>query len=384
MFPKVAIIYLTYHTKESAIDIPRCLATIEAANYPKDRLEVICVENPSPHGASWPLIERDWVPKSGTSFPTITIEKNEKDLGYSGACNVGVRIAIEHGCDYVYLLNQDADVDPEFLMAAITRAEADPKIGCLQSLVLLGQEKDRVNTIGNQIHFLGFGYSGGYRWTRKRAELELEEARATNPDLEVPYFSGAAVLVRLSMVKELGSLFDTRFYMYHEDTDASFQARLRGWKVSVEPASIVYHYYAFSKSIQKFYWIERNRYVLWLSTFKWRTLLLLALPGLFVEIASFFFAIKSGWWKQRLRAWAFLLYPSTWKWIHERRRRSQPTRVRSDRAMLRWMESRIRFQEGETEKSVIHNTGVSGGIVTKVANPLLELTWNLLYALIRW
>lgn len=384
MLPKVAIVYLTYHTKESEIDIPRCFRSLEAVTYPIDRLELICVENPSAHGASWPMIERDWSPKGGTTLPVITIHKNPKDLGYSGACNEGIRIAMEHGCDYVFLLNQDADVDPDFITAAVERAEADPKIGCMQSLVLLGQEKDRVNTIGNQLHFLGFGYSGGYRWTRERAELELKEARETNPDLEVPYYSGAAVLIRLSMIKDLGTLYDTPFYMYHEDTDASLRARLRGWKVVIEPKSIVYHYYAFSKSIQKFYWIERNRYVLWLSTFRWRTLFLMAIPGIPVEIASFFFAVKSGWWKQRLQAWAFLLRPSTWAWIHRRRVNNNAQRIITDRELLKLMESRVLFQEGEAEKSVIRNTNVGGSFVTKVANPFLEGIWNIIYSVIRW
>lgn len=384
MLPKVAIIYLTYYTKDSEIDIPRCFRSLEAVSYPKERLELICVENPSTHGASWPMIERDWASKGGTTLPVITIHKNPKDLGYSGACNEGIRIAMEHGCDYAYLLNQDSDVDPEFISASVARAESDPKIGCLQSLVLLGQEKDRVNTIGNQLHFLGFGYSGGYRWTRERAELELKEARETNPDLEVPYYSGAAVLIRLSMIKDLGTLYDTPFYMYHEDSDASLRARLRGWKVSIEPKSITYHYYAFSKSIQKFYWIERNRYVLWLSTFRWRTLFLMAIPGIPVEIASFFFAIKSGWWKQRLQAWAFLFRPSSIAWIYRRRKNNNAQRVISDRQLLKLMESRILFQEGEAAKSVIRNTAVDGDLITKVANPFLEGTWNILYSLIRW
>ena len=386
MLPKVAIVYLTYNTKDSIVDIPRCFESMTKLTYPMDRLEVICVENPSAHGASWPFIEEDWKPRGGKDFPVIShIEKNERDVGYSGACNVGIRIAQEHGCDYAFLLNQDADVDPDMITNAVKRAESDPKIGFVQSLVLLGQEKDRVNSIGNQLQFLGYGYAGGYRWTRKRAELELEEARAHNPDLEVPYYSGAAVLVRLSMVKELGPIYDTPFYMYHEDTDASLRARLRGWKVVIEPTSIMYHYYAFSKSIKKFYWIERNRYMVWLSMFKWRTLILMMIPGIFVEIAAFLFSIRSGWWKERLRAFAFFFRPSTWKWIMKRRRDIQGTRVISDRALARWLEGRVLFQEEAQEaRSAVGATGVNGNFVTKFANPALEIIWNAVYALIRW
>lgn len=371
--PKVAIIYLTYNGKDSYTDITRCFRSIERLDYPRDAMEVICVENPSPHGASWPFIERDWMPRAGTTFPRLTIIRNERDLGYSGANDVGLDAAAAHGCAYAFLLNQDADVDPGFLSAAIRRAESDPTIGFVQSLVLLGEERDRVNSVGNRYHFLGFGYSGGYRWTRTDAERFLANERAHNPDLEVPTFSGAAVLVRVTMAKEIG-LFDPAFYMYHEDIDATFNARIHGWKSVIEPSSIVYHYYQFSKSIKKFYWMERNRFVVNLTYYKIPTLVFLAIPFFGVELISLCLSFRSGWWREKLRAWAFFWHWSSWAWVLRRRTRAQRERKISDREFFRWAESRILFQEGDA----------SGGLVTRIANPLMTVTWKVLYSLMRW
>ena len=381
--PRVAIVYLTYNGPDSERDITRCFETITKINYPLEQLEVICVENPSKHGASWPFIERDWRPREGKDFPKLTIEKNEKDLGYSGACNIGARIADEHGCDYAYLLNQDADTDPDFIKAAVERAESDPQIGFVQSLILLGDNKEEVNSIGNEYHFLGYGYSGGYHWSKKRALAHLDVERETNPRLEVPYYSGAGVLVRLSMMRKIG-LYDTPFYMYHEDVDASFNARVHGYHVVIEPKSIIYHYYAFSRSIKKFYWIERNRYLVMLSYYKLATWLLILPAFLVVEIGSFLFSIKSGWWRERLRAYAFYLRPSTWEWVRIRRKRIQTERMVNDRGLLALAESRILFQEGTQENTQVGSTGVSGFLVQGIANPLLTLYWNVVYALIRW
>lgn len=385
ILPKVAIIYLTYNGKDSYTDITRCLKTLQAIEYPREQVEIICVENPSSHGASWPFIEKEWMPPAKTDFFPITIHKNEKDLGYSGANNVGLRIAIEHGCDYVFLLNQDADVDPQFLKAAVLRAERDPKVMFVQSLVLLGQEKDRVNSIGNRYHFLGYGYAGGYRWTTEQAQAFFEKEEKTNPDLEVPTFSGAAVLVRVSMAQKIG-LFDTPFYMYHEDVDATFNARIHGWKSVVEPSSIVYHYYEFSKSIKKFYWMERNRFMVLLSYYKLGTLLLLSIPFLGIELLSLIFAAKSGWWREKLRAWAFYFRGSTWKWVLERRRRIQKERLIGDREFLKWAESKILFQSDTAGSK--NDTGitrdVNGTIIQRVANPIMTTIWSILYFLIRW
>ncbi len=383
--PRVAIIYLTYNGKDSYEDITRVFTSLTTLDYPRDRVEIICVENPSAHGASWPFIEKEWYPRVGVDFPAITIEKNEKDGGYSGANDVGARIAKEHGCAYVFLLNQDTDIDPKFLRAAVERAESDPKIMLVQSLLLLGQDRNLVNSVGNRYHFLGFGYAGGNGWTVDQARSWIETERKTNPDLEVPYVSGAAVLVRLSMVDQIG-LFDAPFYMYHEDVDATFNARIHGWKSVLEPSSVVYHYYAFSKSIKKFYWMERNRFMVDLTYYKLLTLLLMA-PAFFgVECASMLFAIKGGWWREKGRAWAFYWRPSTWAWVAKRRSRAMKERIISDREFLKWADSKILFQEqspGDSDNASLKKD-VGGSLVQRVANPLLTAYWKLIYTLIRW
>ncbi len=383
--PKVAIIYLTYNGKDSYRDITRCLQSIEKITYPLDQVELICVENPSPHGASWPFIGSEWGPKSGNQFPHLTIVKNPKDVGYAGANNVGIAEAKKRGCSYAFLLNQDADVDPNFLTAAVARAEQDEKVMFVQSLVLLGQDKQLVNSVGNRLHFLGYGYAGGFGWTHEQAKAFFVQEQKENPDLEVPYFSGAAVLVRLSMTDEIG-LFDSDFYMYHEDVDASLNARVHGYKSVVAPESIIYHYYEFSKSIKKFYWMERNRLIVLLTYYKLPTLLLITVPFFGVELVSFLLAIKSGWWKEKIRAWLFFFKPSSLAWIWRRRRQAQSTRLITDRELLKRAESTILFQKNpviaNTDHAILND--VRSSIVTRVGNPLMQKMWAVIYTLIHW
>jgi GT2 family glycosyltransferase len=384
--PKIGIIYLTYNTKNSAEEIPRCFRSLQKMSYPLDRVELICVENQSPHGASWPMIERDWLPEVGKTLPNITIKKNQDDVGYAGANNVGIGIAIELGCEYVFLLNQDTEVESDFLEAAVARAEADEKIGYVQSLVLLGQEKNRVNSVGNRYHFLGYGYAGGYRWTRERAEQFFTEQRVTNPELQLMTWSGCAVLVRVSMARQIG-LFDGRFYMYHEDMDASFNGKIHGWKSVIEPKSVVYHYYQFSKSIKKFYWMERNRFVFILSYYKVPTLALIAFPLFCVETLSFLLAIRGGWWREKARSWGYFFRLDSWRWVTTRRRKIQAERQISDRVLLRQAVGDILFQD-ESQTDSQDDGGikkdVNSRIVTRVGNPILRTLWKVIYSCIRW
>ena len=383
--PKVGIIYPTYNGKDSHTDIMRCFKSLEQLNYPLDRVIIYCVENPSAHGASWPFIEAEWSQKSGQSFPAIKIIKNPVDVGYSGANNVGLQAAIADDCDYVYLLNQDTDVHPDFLKAVVDRAESDTSIMFVQSLLLLGQNKNIVNSFGNRHHFLGFSYAGGFGLTINQAEQFFADERKTNPDLEIPYFSGAAVLVRVAHAKIIG-LFDTPFYMYHEDVDATFNARIHGYKTVIEPKSIVYHYYEFSRSIKKFYWMERNRFITLLTYYKLPTLFLIAWPFVCVETVSLVMSIKSGWWREKLRAWAFFFKLSTWQWVLARRRKAQTERLITDRAFLKHATGEILFQDTpqtDATKSEIL-TDVRGSIVTKIGNPILKMIWKITYWLIRW
>ena len=381
-WPKVSVLYLTYNTKDSAVEIPRCMASLERVEYPLDRWEIVCVENPSANGASWPFIERDWATRSGKTLPAITIVKNEKDKGFAGANNVGLEVAMQHGSDYVFLLNQDTEVDPGFLKEVVMRAERDPRVGFVQSLMLLGEHKDRVNSMGNHYHFLGYGYAGGHGMTREAAIAQLEQQRQRDPDVAIATFSGGAVLVRTAMTKDIG-LFDEPFYMYHEDIDAAFNGRIHGWKSVIEPKSVVYHYYQFSKSIKKFYWMERNRFLFLLSYYKIGTLLLIAIPFICVELASLLFAIRGGWWREKVRAWAFFFHGSTWKWVWERRRRIQCERQISDRELLSIADSAIKFQEGGSDDTGIQRD-VNGIIVSRIANPTLTVIWKVIYFLIRW
>lgn len=366
-YPKVGIIYLTYPTANWERDINRCLATIEKVNYPKDRLELICVESKGKIAPLKPWFEEKWMPKSGKELPRITYIFNDEWIGFSGNNNLGFEKAKELGCDYVHLTNEDTDVDPDYILRAVERAESDPKIGYVQSLILLGEERNNVNTIGNAFHFLGFGYSHGYRWTKDQALTALAEEKKTNPDLEIGYASGAGVLCRVATIEACGGLFDEKFFSYHEDTDATLQARMRGWKTVIEPTSIIYHYYEFGKAKINYYYMERNRYVLMFSYYRWWTLFLLFPMMLVMDVAISFFALKNDWWDMKKKVYQDFAKRDFWRWIIDRRKKIQAARSISDREFLRVAVSTIDFQEEQVRNPVL----------TYIGNPLLTIYWTI-------
>jgi len=88
------------------------------------------------------------------------------------------------------------------------------------------------------------------------------------------------MLIRTSCLRAIGNL-DEELFAYHEDLEFSWRARLAGWRVLLAPESVVWHKYEFSRSVQKWYWMERNRFLVtgWLYSIP--TLIVL-LPALIV------------------------------------------------------------------------------------------------------
>ena len=214
--------------------------------------------------------------------------KNTDNLGFSGGNNQAMRLALEEGFEYVYLLNPDTEAQPGFLNAAIEALESDRNVGIVQSLLRLHPRTELVNSYGNEIHFLGFGYAGGESMSITDPSVQAKLARR-----DIAYASGAGMLVRASLLREIGFL-DEELFAYHEDLEYSWRALLAGFRVLLAPNSVVYHKYEFSRSITKYYWMERNRLIVLARLYRWPTLLLVAPAFLVMELGLWLFAFRGG------------------------------------------------------------------------------------------
>jgi|JI8StandDraft_1071087.scaffolds.fasta_scaffold00071_38 GT2 family glycosyltransferase len=363
--PKIGIIYLTYATQKWERDIVNAMTSLEKISYPKDSIELICVESKSNREPVKPWFEREWMPKSNQNLPSITyLDFTNESLGFAANNNRGLAKAKELGCDYVYLLNQDADVAPNFLEPIVARMEGDKSIGIAQSLILLGEDRDRVNTVGNAYHFLGFGYSRGYKWTTEQARAFYKEERLTNPDLEIAYTSGAGMMVRVAALEDR-PLFDEDFFMYHEDTEASFMMRIQGKKIVVVPESVIYHWYEFSKSMTKFFWMERNRYAVMFMYLKPWTLFLISPFLIGMEFVLCLFSLARGWWPEKKKVYQELVSKSYWEWVNRRRVEIQRLSKIDDRELSRLFVSEILFQDDSAKIPLLEHVG----------NPVMKMYW---------
>jgi len=346
---RIAIIIVTYN---SVRFIPDCFESLSRMRRDDLVVETMVIENRSTDETAAMLAKYDG----------LRVMQMEKNLGFAGGNNVGIRLALQEGFDYVYLLNHDTIVEPDFLIEAVRLAESDPRAGAVQSLLLLSPDTHLVNSLGNAVQFLGLGYCDGYR-------TPAAEARKL-PVREIAYPSGAGVLMRTDVLAKVG-LFDESYFMYHEDLDLGWRMRLAGWKNLLGPRSVVFHKYSFSKSIAKYYFMERNRYATLFKDCAVWTLIVLAPWLLLSEIGLFLLAVRGGWWREKLRVYGALFSPAFWSQVRAERAKIAKLRVVSDREIFRLYVPTISFQD------------VDSPLTKYVINPLMVALWAVLKPLIR-
>ncbi|MBI2077302.1 MAG: glycosyltransferase family 2 protein [Euryarchaeota archaeon] len=211
--------------------IEACLSSV-FAQAPAPR-EVIVVDHES-RDATVDIVRR--------KFPHATLIE-APNRGFGAGCNRGADAA--RGTILAFL-NPDAVAEPGWLGGL---AESLRERGTIAtSQVVLLDDPARINTLGHGLHFTGLGFVLGYRQGR---------ADPTMPT-EVPGFSGAAFAMRREDYIGLGG-FDDTFFLYQDDTELSWRARRRGFRILLVPASCARHRYSFRLDASKLYHVERGR-----------------------------------------------------------------------------------------------------------------------------
>ncbi len=356
-FPLVDVIVVLWHSRPYLSDL---FDGLERLDYPRENWALHIVDN-SPGDGSLAEARRLATERVGR-LPEIFFHEPGSNTGFAGGNNLAIRKAMERNREYVYLLNHDAAFEPAALKEAVAVAEADKNIGSVQSLLVLMQSPEEVNSSGNAIQFLGFGYCAGYH--EKRESIPLESSR-------IAYASGAGVLYPLRVLKEVG-LFDETLFAYHEDLDLGWRLLIAGYRNLLAPKSVVRHKYEFSRSISKWYWMERNRLVVVYKNYRLPTIILLLPILIATEFAILAFAISGGWWKEKLRAMVWFFRPSSWIYIVRARQKVSRSRKIPDSIVLSNFTPFIAYQEFEKD------------IVKRFANPFWALTYRLLLMMVKW
>lgn len=220
--PAVAVAILTYN---SAQIIERCLRSLLQLRYP---------------AVSWLVVDNhssdDTVEIVNNSFPQVRLLQTGWNAGYAGGNNAGIEQALKERSEYVLILNPDVVLkNPEFLNVMVDYLEQHPAVGILGPRVFLRTADCVQNTIlfppglwRNAVHWIR------YRLDNRFAQLSGDE------ELPAHMLNGVCVLLRAACLRQVG-LFDESIFMYIEDADLAYRARLAGWEIRYLPVDSVIH-----------------------------------------------------------------------------------------------------------------------------------------------
>jgi GT2 family glycosyltransferase len=267
-----------------------------------------CLESLAPEGAEVLVVN------NGDPLPDLGVHMfaPPSNVGFAAGCNLG---AAHASGDVLVFLNPDTVVAPGAL-SELARTLEDPTIGIAMPRLRLLDRPDLLNSAGNVLHLTGLAWAGSYG---EPAE-EIRELR------DVTYPTGAAMAIRADVFRELGG-FTEEFFMYQEDLELGWRARLHGLRVVVTPRADVYHDYEFGRNPRKQYLLERNRLVFVLSAYSARMLVAVAPLLLAGEVAMTALAAREGWLRDKAAGWGWLATHARWL-VRHRRETQQLRRVR--------------------------------------------------------
>lgn len=211
---KIFVIVVTYKGRQW---YDRCFNSLRNSSIP---VQTIVVDNASDDGTVEYIRE---------NYPEIILLESKENLGFAKGNNVALRYAYEKGCDYVFLLNQDAWLEDEKTIETLVSVFGKNHSFGIISPIHLSADKSKIN----------MALELNSRMCSRRLLSDLY--CGTLKELyETDYVNAAAWLLPRNTLATLGG-FDPLIYHYGEDDDYLNRARFHGLKIGICPKATVVH-----------------------------------------------------------------------------------------------------------------------------------------------
>jgi GT2 family glycosyltransferase len=203
--PKVIAVILNWNRPDETRE---CVRSLRGSDY--SNLSVLIVDN----GSEPVLYEQ-----MRAELPDVEYLRSEKNLGFAKGSNLGLRYALAHNADYILVMNNDTLVDPYMVSQLVTAAESNPDVGLVGPIIYFLKEPTKV-------WFAGYRLTHGIYLLRRGPH----SSPPIQPVEEVDFVSGCGVLIKRSVLEQIG-LFCTDYFMYYEDLDLCFRVKSAGMKI---------------------------------------------------------------------------------------------------------------------------------------------------------
>lgn len=220
-FPEVAIIILNYNGLHF---LRTFLPILDKTTYQNYR--IIIADNGSTDDSL------NWLAENRPDLECIDLKEN---YGFAEGYNQAIKYVES---DYFVLLNSDVEVTPSWLEPLVEILESDPNIAACQPKILAQKNKQQFEYAGASGGWID---KWGYPFCRGRLFFETEKDQGQYDEVqEIFWATGAAMVIRPQLMKNLGG-FDGDYFAHLEEIDLCWRMQRAGFKIMVEPKSMVYH-----------------------------------------------------------------------------------------------------------------------------------------------
>lgn len=217
---KLAIVLVNWNSFELTRDT---LLSLQKTNY--QQYDCIVVDNGSVDDSAQQL---------AAAFPAMILLKAGENKGFTGGNNIGMQFALDKGYEYIMMLNNDVEVDENFLAPLIEKLDADQNIAAVQPLIYFHHNKNLVWNAGSTYNtLLGICTTPNYNQNDPKHAL-------VGKSKKIDWITGCAMMLRASVLQQIG-LLKEGFFIYYEDVDLSFRIKEAGYGLAYVPNSIIYH-----------------------------------------------------------------------------------------------------------------------------------------------
>ncbi|PIP74679.1 MAG: glycosyltransferase family 2 protein [Candidatus Levybacteria bacterium CG_4_9_14_3_um_filter_35_16] len=251
---KVAIVTVNFNTEKDTLALLSSIKKIKKNSF---ILEVIIVDNGSKNKLVFP---QDFKGK-------IILIRSEKNLGFSGGFNIGIKKALRQDVDYVLIVNNDTLIFAEMIENLLKVLKENPKIGIVTPKIYFakGHEFHKARYKEQELGKV-FWYAGGYMdWANiasvHRGVDEVDKGQYDSIE-KTEFASGCCMLIKKEVFEKVG-MFNEKYFLYYEDADFTRRVEKAGFDIYYVPSAILVHVNAASTggsgSVLQDYYITRNR-----------------------------------------------------------------------------------------------------------------------------
>jgi len=208
-------------TYNRADDLLACLESLIKAGVKEE--QVLVVDNHS---------EDHTVQAVRSHHPHVNLYVNEKNLGATGASNVGFRHALAQGAAFILRLDSDTVVAQDFLAPLLDAAAEDQRTGVFSPKIYYYEPSDEIWYAGADAHPWHFGAIRQHRHEKDAPENSCKH--------EVDYVWGACMLISRHVLEATGG-FDLDFFVYFEEVDFCRRVQELGCRLAFIPESHIWH-----------------------------------------------------------------------------------------------------------------------------------------------